>query len=183
MRFGFFFFAEYVNVFVLSALTVVLFLGGWHAPIDVGGLLRDYAGISIDPTLDPGRLGIGLLFVITLVPLLGTLLLALPFWMLRSDWSLLKSLLVGFVLFNVLAIAAIGLWLILSFEVVIGLLWFLAKTYAFVFTFVWMRGVLPRVRIDQLMGFAWKWLLPASLLNLFVTAAAIVVIEAQRGAT
>jgi len=183
MRFGFFFFAEYVNVFVLSALTVVLFLGGWHAPLDVGGLLRDYAGISIDPTLDPGRLGIGLLFVITLVPLLGTLLLALPFWMLRSDWSLLKSLVVGFVLFNVLAMALIGLWLTISFEVVIGLLWFLAKTYAFVFTFVWMRGVLPRVRIDQLMGFAWKWLLPASLLNLFVTAAAIVVIEVQRGAT
>ena len=34
-----------------------------------------------------------------------------------------------------------------------------------------MRGTLPRVRIDQLMDFAWKWLLPASLLNLFVTAA------------
>jgi NADH-quinone oxidoreductase subunit H len=182
MRFGFFFFAEYVNVFVLSALTVVLFLGGWNAPVDVGGLLRDYAGISVDPTLDPGRLGIGLLFLIALAPLLGTLLLALPFWMLRSDWSLLKSLVVGFVLFNVLAMGAIGLWLTLSFEVVIGLLWFLAKTYAFVFTFVWMRGVLPRVRIDQLMGFAWKWLLPAALLNLFVTAAAIVAIEALRGA-
>ncbi|HWH23273.1 MAG TPA: NADH-quinone oxidoreductase subunit H, partial [Candidatus Limnocylindria bacterium] len=34
MRFGFFFFAEYVNVFILSALTVVLFFGGWNAPID-----------------------------------------------------------------------------------------------------------------------------------------------------
>ncbi|HEX6161168.1 MAG TPA: complex I subunit 1 family protein, partial [Thermoanaerobaculia bacterium] len=34
MRFGFFFFAEYVGVFVLSALTVVLFFGGWNAPID-----------------------------------------------------------------------------------------------------------------------------------------------------
>ena len=36
MRFGFFFFAEYVNVFILSALTVVLFFGGWNAPITRG---------------------------------------------------------------------------------------------------------------------------------------------------
>ena len=32
MRFGFFFFAEYVNVFIISALTVTLFLGAWNAP-------------------------------------------------------------------------------------------------------------------------------------------------------
>ncbi|MFH0750477.1 MAG: NADH-quinone oxidoreductase subunit H, partial [Chloroflexota bacterium] len=34
MRYGFFFFAEYVNVFVISAMTVVLFFGGWNAPFD-----------------------------------------------------------------------------------------------------------------------------------------------------
>ena len=64
-----------------------------------------------------------------------------------------------------------------------GLLWFMGKTYVFVFIFVWMRGTLPRVRIDQLMDFAWKWLLPAALLNLFVTAAAIVVVGHEREGT
>ena len=40
-----------------------------------------------------------------------------------------------------------------------------------------MRGTLPRVRIDQLMGFAWKWLVEIALLNIFVTAGAILVIQ------
>ena len=54
-----------------------------------------------------------------------------------------------------------------------NLIWFLVKTFSLVFVFVWMRGTLPRARIDQLMGFAWKWLLPASLLNIFATALAV----------
>jgi NADH-quinone oxidoreductase subunit H len=83
--------------------------------------------------------------------------------------------------FNVVAVALVLGWAFISFEWVAGLFWFMAKTYAFVFLFVWMRATLPRVRIDQLMGFAWKWLLPASLLNLFVTAGAILVIDALRG--
>ena len=74
-------------------------------------------------------------------------------------------------------IAAVGGWAFISLDWVAGLLWFLMKSYVFVFIFVWMRGTLPRVRIDQLMGFAWKWLLPASLLNLFVTALAVIVIS------
>ena len=40
MRFGFFFFAEYVNVFIISALTVTLFFGGWNAPFPGRGRSR-----------------------------------------------------------------------------------------------------------------------------------------------
>ena len=57
MRFGFFFFAEYVNVFILSAMTVVLFMGGWNAPFP-------FPELSVP--LDPGGLGLSLLFLLAL---------------------------------------------------------------------------------------------------------------------
>ena len=52
MRFGFFFFAEYVNVFILSALTVTLFLGGWNGLFDIDPLL-DALGIATPVSLGP----------------------------------------------------------------------------------------------------------------------------------
>ena len=85
----------------------------------------------------------------------------------------LESLVIaGFVLANLFVIALIAGVAYIGLAWVAGLLWFLLKTYVFVFIFVWMRGTLPRVRIDQLMDFAWKWMLPASLFNLALTAAA-----------
>jgi NADH-quinone oxidoreductase subunit H len=167
MRFGFFYFAEYVNVFIVSALTVALFFGGWNAPFPFPDL---------KVTVDLASLGIWLLIGIAVIPLAGTLLLASPFLLLRTSMPAWQAIVIGFVLFNVVAVAVVMGWAFISFDWVAGLLWFLGKTYFFVFTFVWMRATLPRVRIDQLMGFAWKWLLPASLLNLFVTAAAILVV-------
>ena len=47
-------------------------------------------------------------------------------------------------------------------------LWFLLKTYALIFIMIWFRGTLPRFRVDQLMGLAWKFLLPLTLINIFV---------------
>ena len=172
MRFGFFFFAEYVNVFIVSALTVTLFFGGWNAPfpwpwpIDPASSTRARSGSGCcslvadraaapDPRLRRARSG--------------------------SRSSRIKgwqALIVGFVLANLFVVArhrrAGRSSARLGRRACSGSC---ARRYVFVFIFVWMRGTLPRVRIDQLMDFAWKWLLPASLLNLFVTAAAIVVVR------
>jgi NADH-quinone oxidoreductase subunit H len=49
-------------------------------------------------------------------------------------------------------------------------LWFVIKVFGVYFVLIWTRATLPRVRIDQLMALAWKFLLPLSLINLFVTA-------------
>jgi len=46
-----------------------------------------------------------------------------------------------------------------------------AKTHLFYFVFIWTRGTLPRLRIDQLMALAWKYMLPLAALNLLVVAA------------
>ena len=176
MRFGFFYFAEFVNVFILSALMVVLFFGGWNAPVDVAPILSGL-GITINPALDPGSLGLGLVLGLLIVPPLIILALTLPIWLLKSHWSFLKSVVVAFILFNVIVGTFVGLWAYMSFETVAGLFWFAVKTLTFVFLFAWLRGTLPRVRIDQLMGWAWKWLVEIALLNIFLTAGAILLIQ------
>jgi NADH-quinone oxidoreductase subunit H len=51
--------------------------------------------------------------------------------------------------------------------------WFLIKLSLFLFFYVWLRATFPRLRYDQLMALGWKVLLPASLLNLTVTAVVV----------
>ncbi|GGE05186.1 NADH-quinone oxidoreductase subunit H [Marinithermofilum abyssi] len=89
-RFAFFMLAEYVYVFAMSALTTVLFLGGWNP-----------------------------LFGFTFLP---------------------------------------------------PLIWFLLKFSLIVFTLIWIRATLPRIRVDQLMQLGWKVLLPLALFNIFLSA-------------
>jgi NADH-quinone oxidoreductase subunit H len=168
MRFGFLFFAEYVNVFIISALMVTFYFGAWHAPFPFP---------DVNLGLDLGSLGIGLLLILAIAPVALTLLFALPFWLTSNNRPAWQALVLGFLVFNVVAIGLVFGVAYVELDWVAGLVWFMVKSFLFVYVFVWMRGTLPRVRIDQLMGFAWKWLLPASLLNLFITAAAIVVVR------
>jgi len=57
-----------------------------------------------------------------------------------------------------------------ALQVVPSWIWFFSKVMLSIFVFIWMRGTLPRLRQDQLMNFAWKFVLPFTLLDLLVTA-------------
>lgn len=58
------------------------------------------------------------------------------------------------------------------------IVYFISKTFAFVFLFVWLRATMPRLRYDKLMTLGWKVLIPLSLLWLFFSAGLIVFADA-----
>jgi NADH-quinone oxidoreductase subunit H len=55
-------------------------------------------------------------------------------------------------------------------EFVPSFVWFMAKLMALVCLFIWIRGTVPRLRVDQLLNLAWKFMLPLALINLLVAA-------------
>jgi len=55
------------------------------------------------------------------------------------------------------------------------LLWFLIKVFGVFAVIVWVRATVPRLRVDQVMAFAWKCLLPLALINLLITGIQVLV--------
>lgn len=98
MAFAIFFLAEYANMILISALTSVMFLGGWLSPFEGSGWL---------------------------------------------EW-------------------------------VPGIVWFLLKTYAILFLFLWFRATFPRYRYDQIMRLGWKVFIPLTLIWLLLAALIVV---------
>ncbi len=54
-------------------------------------------------------------------------------------------------------------------------LWFVIKIVAVFFVMIWIRTTLPRIRIDQLMALAWKFLFPLALINLIITGIQVLI--------
>src|SRR5271157_3250309 len=144
MKFASFFMAEYANMITVSCMAVLLFLGGWVAPW-------------------PARYGSSLVPVAIFA---GAGVVALYHGMhpaRRRDRRTLPVFGAAF-----LAIAAVFLLPVVQ-AWLLPLFWFCAKTGSLLFTFMWVRGTLPRFRYDQLMGFTWKFLFPVAVANLLVT--------------
>jgi NADH-quinone oxidoreductase subunit H len=56
-----------------------------------------------------------------------------------------------------------------------GFFWFMIKVYFMVFLFMWVKWTFPRIRIDHLMHFGWKFLIPVSMANIVVTGIGVYV--------
>jgi NADH-quinone oxidoreductase subunit H len=65
--------------------------------------------------------------------------------------------------------------------VAISLLVFLAKAGLLLYLYFWLRWTLPRFRYDQLMDLGWKWMLPAALINIVITALGVGTIQGLNG--
>src|SRR4051812_7802237 len=145
MKFASFFMAEYANMITVSAMAVLLFLGGWDAAWPV-----EYGSSFLPP----------LIFLF-----FGLVLLYHGKQAVRK-WDKITFPAFGAIFLVIAAIFLIPMvqgWLL-------PLFWFLAKTGAILFVFIWIRATLPRFRYDQLMAFTWKFLFPVAMLNLLVTA-------------
>ena len=55
-----------------------------------------------------------------------------------------------------------------------GAFWFMAKVFAYIYAFLWIRFTFPRYRFDQLMRLGWRFLIPLALVNVIGVGVAIV---------
>lgn len=144
MKFAAFFMAEYCNMVTFTAVATTLFLGGWTP-------------------LWPAEFGSNFLPVVILA-LAGAILIYHGLNPARAfdRFTFPAAGIVAFLL------AALFLWPPVQ-PVLLPIFWFIFKTGALLFLFIWIRGTLPRFRYDQLMRFAWTFLFPLAILNLLVT--------------
>ncbi|HEY9758603.1 MAG TPA: complex I subunit 1 family protein [Oculatellaceae cyanobacterium] len=124
MKFAIFFLAEFTNLFIVSSIFTVMFLGAGDNPI--------------------------------------------PTWVLQAiGWPAICKA-IGDFLTNTPGIAGITAVVrslqIIDFDTLFAALWVIAKVYTMVVIAILVRGTLPRFRIDQLLDFGWKRLVPLSLI-------------------
>jgi NADH-quinone oxidoreductase subunit H len=176
MRFGVFFAAEFGNIYVISAVAVTCFLGGWQVP------LLDVADLGLVGRGLGNILGRGDVLILMLVMALGISWLAWKalrafVWDVRRKRAFFGS---RFVRINsellVLGLLFAGGALVLAlhlplrthlptlyrlvFQYLVPFLVFFTKAMVLSYVVLWWRWTLPRLLVDQLMGVCWKYLIP-----------------------
>lgn len=149
MKFACFFMSEYANMVTITCFATLLFLGGWHP-------------------LFPAP------YSNWIAPLVFLLAAIMCFY--HAAQPARKRDRYTFPVFGIafLVIAAIFAFP-LFWQVTMPIFWFCSKVGFLLFTYIWVRGTLPRFRYDQLMHFAWTFLFPCALINLLLTALCVAI--------
>jgi len=149
-RWALYFLAEYANIFVVSAVAVTLFFGGW---------LRPFASVK--------WLEMPVNFGFPVVLFAGSGLLTFP--LIKKLKDPLQQKVLALIAVGLIGIAG-GFAIPVVNTAVIGLFWFLFKIACIVYLMIWFRGTFPRFRYDQLMNIGWKVAIPVGMAAVFVNA-------------
>ncbi len=162
-RWSLYFMAEYANMIIVAGIATTLFLGGWLRP---GARYHEQIpGTSIE-WLDalPALLTLGVaLYCLSLVP-------KQPVKIQKVVMALVAGLCV--IIAGVLAGALFAPPAVM--QGIHGAFWFMAKVFAYIYAFLWIRFTFPRYRFDQLMRLGWRFLIPLALVNVIGVGVAIV---------
>ncbi|NPA73302.1 MAG: NADH-quinone oxidoreductase subunit H [Epsilonproteobacteria bacterium] len=179
MKFGLFFVGEYVAMSVSSAVIVTMFFGGYNLPWLSSEYLR-------------GHIEFFSIALLILLPLSSYFFVKWMYknnrWKKKSDIRNKESAVIKKVVIalNIAIILALLYFGVLNNSVysasVMGVIFqfgvFVTKLFMMNLVYIWVRWTLPRFRYDQLQMLCWKYLLPISMANVFVTALAVVYLGA-----
>jgi len=148
-RWALYFLAEYANIFVIAAVAVTLFWGGW---------LRPFPNVTWLAPLD---------YVAPVVLFAGSGLSSLIL-VRRLKSAIHRQVLIAVALLSVAVGAAFAIPAMNA--LMIGLFWFVAKVGVIIYLMIWVRGTFPRYRYDQLMNLGWKVMIPLGMVAIMVNA-------------
>src|SRR5271163_4209297 len=162
-RWSLYFLAEYANMVIVAGIATTLFLGGWLRP---GARYHEHipgTGIEFLDAL-PALLTLGVaLYCVSLVR-------KQPVKIQKIVMALVAGLCV--IIAGVLAGALFAPPAVM--QGIHGAFWFMAKVFAYIYAFLWIRFTFPRYRFDQLMRLGWRFLIPLALVNVIGVGVAIV---------
>jgi NADH-quinone oxidoreductase subunit H len=163
MKFAAFFMAEYCNMVTVSCVATLLFLGGWQplfpeqygASLIPAAVFAVFGLVSFMHAASPARP-----FDRYTLPVVGVVSLAIAgLFAGAAGFAMFPEMVKGNAFLELSAVLA---------GVLMPIVWFCAKVVVILFVYIWVRGTLPRFRYDQLMSFAWTFMFPVAIVNLFI---------------